>query len=142
MNNKIPSEIEEILDERFGCDSLLALATVWEGKPYVRPVNAFYEDGAFYIITNARSGKMKHMAKDPLAAVCGEWFTGHGVGENLGHVCSEENEDMAGKLRAVFQEWYDDGHVDEKDPDTCILRIRLTDGVLFKQGKRYEFTCG
>ena len=49
---------------------------------------------------------------------------------------------MAGKLRAVFQEWYHNGHVDEKDPDTCILKIRLTDGVLFKQGKRYEFTCG
>ena len=142
MNHGIPTEIEEILDERFRCDSLLALATVCEGKPYVRPVNAFYEDGAFYIITNARSEKLKHMARDPQAAVCGEWFTGHGTGENLGHVCSEENEDMAGKLRAVFQEWYHNGHVDEKDPDTCILKIRLTDGVLFKQGKRYEFTCG
>ena len=32
---------------------------------------------------------------------------------------------MAGKLRAVFQEWYDDGHVDEDAPDTCILKLRL-----------------
>ena len=59
MNHGIPTEIEEILDERFRCDSLLALATVWEGKPYVRPVNAFYEDGAFYIITKRQIRKVE-----------------------------------------------------------------------------------
>lgn len=142
MSETIPSEIQELLDQRFGCDSLIALATVWGGKPYVRAVNAFYENGAFYVITNAKSEKMKHMEENPLAAICGEWFTGHGTGENLGHVCSEENEDIAGKLRAVFQEWYDNGHVKEEDPDTCILKLRLTDGILWKQGKRYEFSCG
>lgn len=142
MTNTIPSQIHEILDQRFGCDSLVALATVWEGKPFVRPVNAFYEDGAFYMITNAKSKKMEHIKKDPVAAICGDWFTGHGAGENLGHVRREENEEIAGKLRAVFQEWYDNGHVDEKDPNTCILKISLTDGVLFDHGKRYEFSCG
>ena len=65
------------------------------------------------MITNAKSKKMEHIKKDPVAAICGDWFTGHGAGENLGHVRREENEEIAGKLRAVFQEWYDNGHVDE-----------------------------
>ena len=56
----------------------------------------------------------------------------------MGRVCSCENLDIAGKLRAVFGEWYYDGHVDEKDPDTCILQICLTDGILFSHGTRYD----
>ena len=53
MGEKLTKETARIMDERFGCDSLLALATVDEGKPYVRTVDAYYEDGAFYIVTYA-----------------------------------------------------------------------------------------
>jgi general stress protein 26 len=42
------------------------------------------------------------------------------------------------KLRAVFAEWYNNGHTDESDPNTCILRIRLTDAVIFSNGTKYE----
>ena len=139
MNDKFTLKVQEIMDERFGCDTLLSVATVWEGRPFVRVVNAFYENGAFYVITNAKSDKMKHIGKNSEVAVCGERFSGHGTGEDLGHLCKEENEDIAGKLRAVFNEWYDNGHVDEDDPDTCILKISLTDGVLFSHGERYDF---
>ena len=44
-------EAEKIMIERFGRDTLLALATTENGVPSVRNVNAYYEDGAFYIIT-------------------------------------------------------------------------------------------
>ena len=33
MGEKLTKETARIMDERFGCDSLLALATVDEGKP-------------------------------------------------------------------------------------------------------------
>jgi len=56
----------------------------------------------------------------------------------MGHICLKANEDMADKLRTVFNEWYDNGHVNEEDPGTIILRIRLTDGVLFDHGTRYD----
>ena len=43
----ISPEIEAILNERFGHDSLIALATIHDGKPAVRAVNALYIDGSF-----------------------------------------------------------------------------------------------
>lgn len=44
-------EAEQIMNERFGKDAIIALATTENKTPYVRYVNAYYEDGAFYIIT-------------------------------------------------------------------------------------------
>lgn len=138
MGEKLTKETEKIMDERFGCDTLLSIATVENGVPSVRIVNSYYEDGAFYVITYAKSNKMRQIAGNPVVAVCGEWFTAHGIGENRGHVQAVENEEIMSKLRVVFEEWYDNGHTDENDPNTCLLRIRLTDGVLFHHGSRYD----
>ena len=95
-NNEITNAI---IQERFGKDSLIALATVDEDIPAVRTVNTVYIDGAFYVVTYALSGKMKQIAKNPTVAICGDWFTAHGVGENLGHVLLEENQNIMEKLR-------------------------------------------
>ena len=54
---KLSSEAEKIMIERFGKDTVIALATVEHEMPYVRKVNAYYEDGSFYIITYALSIK-------------------------------------------------------------------------------------
>ena len=43
------------MQERFGKDTVLSLATVENGVPYVRSVNAYYENGSFYVITHALS---------------------------------------------------------------------------------------
>ena len=50
---KLTKEAETILIKRFGKDSIIALATTANGTPYVRNVNAFYFDGAFYVLTYA-----------------------------------------------------------------------------------------
>ena len=81
---------------------------------------------------------MKQIKANPVVAICGEWFTAHGIGENLGHVLNPKNADIMDKLRVVFDEWYDNGHVDESDTNVIILRIRLTHGVLFDHGTCYE----
>ena len=138
MSDKFPAAAREAMDMRFGCDSLIALATAEGSTPHVRTVNAYYEDGCFYTITWALSGKMRQLQQNPVVAICGEWFTGHGVGESMGHILNEANAEIAAKLRAVFDEWYGNGHVNEADPDTIILRIRMKDGVLFDHGTRYE----
>ena len=127
-----------LLTERFGKDSLIALATVEDGIPHVRTVDAVYIDGAFYVVTYALSGKMQQIAKNPTVAISGEWFTAHGIGENLGHVLLSENKEIMDLLRAAFTAWYDNGHTNEADPNTCLLKISLTDGVLFSNGTRYE----
>ena len=127
-----------ILSDRFGKDSLIALATVKNGIPHVRTVDAVYIDGAFYVVTYALSGKMQQIAKNPVVAISGEWFTAHGIGENLGHVLLSENKEVMGILRAAFAAWYDNGHTNEADHNTCLLKIKLTDGVLFADGTRYD----
>lgn len=142
MSKNFPQEAQEIMNQRFCCDTLIALATTEENVPHVRAVNSYYEDGAFYVITYALSNKMKQIEKNPTVAICGEWFTAHGVGENLGYICDEKNREIADKLRAVFAEWYDNGHVNEDDPNTCILCVHLTEGVLFSNGTRYDIVFG
>ena len=131
----------EIMKERFGRDQLIALATCAAGVPSVRTVNASYQDGHFYIVTYALSEKMKQLAVNPRVGVCGEWFSGHGVGENLGHVLKKENQAIMQVLRKAFADWYDNGHVNEADENTCLLRIRLTDGVVYREGQRYDFAA-
>ena len=130
--------IDAMMMERFGKDSLIALATVDHGIPSVRTVDAVYIDGAFYVVTYALSSKMQQIAKNPSVAICGEWFTAHGIGENLGHVLREENQAIMEKLRTAFEAWYDNGHINEGDTNTCLLKIKLTDGVLFSNGPRYD----
>ncbi len=131
-------ETEKILKERFGQDSIIALATTAKGIPYVRSVNTFYEDGAFFVLTHALSGKMQQISENPVVAISGDWFTAHGIGENLGWYGSTENAALAAKMRTVFASWIDNGHNNFDDPDTIILRIRLTHAVLFSHGTRYE----
>jgi len=135
---KLSNDVEKILKERFGKDSILALATTAGTMPYVRNVDAFYEDGAFYVLTYALSNKMKQIEENPVVAVAGEWFTGHGTGTNLGYFGKPENATIAKKMREVFSAWIDNGHNNFDDVNTCILKIELTDGVLFSHGTRYE----
>ena len=138
MGNILPIEALQEMDMRFGCDRLIAVATCAGDIPYVRAVNAFYENGAFYFITHALSNKMTQLRENPNVAICGEWFTGHGVAENMGYILADKNIDLIDKLRTVFEEWYDNGHVNEADTNTIIIRIRLTDAVLFASGTKYE----
>ena len=81
--NIFSPEAEQIMIERFGKDTIIALATTEKETPYVRYVNAYYENGAFYIITYALSNKMKHIKINPVVAIAGEWFTAHGKGVTL-----------------------------------------------------------
>lgn len=132
------AQTDLILSGRFGKDSLIALATAENGIPHVRTVDAVYIGGSFYVVSYALSGKCKQIAKNPTVAISGEWFTAHGIGENLGHVLLPENKAIMDILRAAFSAWYDNGHTNEADPNTCLLKITLTDGVLFADGVRYE----
>lgn len=135
---KLTAETEKIMLERFGGDKLIALATATDNIPYVRTVDAFYENKAFYVLTYGLSAKMKQISENPVVAISGEWFSAHGRGVNMGYFGKPENKAVADKMRTVFSEWIDNGHNNFEDENTIILRIDLTDGVLFSQGTRYE----
>ena len=126
------------MNERFGCDRCIALATIDGNVPSVRTVNSVYQNGAFYVITYAKSNKMKQIAANPHIAISGDWFTAHGIGENLGHILKQENTELANMLRSAFSAWYSNGHTNEADENTIILKLRLTDGILLANGTRYE----
>ncbi|MDR2589780.1 MAG: pyridoxamine 5'-phosphate oxidase family protein [Oscillospiraceae bacterium] len=120
-----------IMNERFGKDSLIAIATTDGERIYNRIVDAYYENGAFYITTYALSNKIQQIEKNPEVAVCAvDWFSGHGKGKNLGWVLEPQNAEIRLKLKEAFK-WYDDAN-NEQDKNCCILEIRLTEGLLIK----------
>ena len=139
MDISLSAEAEQIMKERFGKDNVIALATEQNGRPYVRYVNAYYEDGSFYIITHAEFAKMKQISNNSIVAIAGEWFTAHGRAIDMGYFGKPDNQRMAQRLREVFAEWIDNGHNDFTDRNTIILRIELLDGLLLSHGTRYVF---
>ena len=129
-----------ILEEKFGGgkDNVLSLATIaiepapdGKARPMVRDVDAYYEDGVFYVVTHAQSTKMLQIAnnQEVAVAVCLEWFTANGIGENLGWALDPKNAEIRTKLRSVFSAWYDMAN-NEKDENCCYLAIRLTKGII------------
>ena len=135
---KLNAESTRIMNERFSKDNIIALATIDGDMPAVRYVNAYYEDGAFYVITYGLSNKMNQIKKNPNISIAGDWFTAHGKGVNLGYFGREENKEIAEKLRNAFAEWIDNGHNNFADENTIILCVKLTDGVFFSHGTRYD----
>ena len=128
----------KIMNERFAKDSLISIATTDGKRLFVRNVDGYYEDGAFYVVTYALSNKMKQIEANPEVAVCGiDWFAGHGIGKNLGWVRDDSNAAIMGKVREAFASWYTGGHVNEDDKNTCLLRIHLTDGIITDNEKKY-----
>jgi len=129
-----------LLDEKFGNgkDNILSLATIarepnQDGapRPVVRSVDAYYENGVFYVTTHGKSNKMQQIKKNPQVSIASfsEMFTASGIGENLGWVLDPKNADLRNKLRTAFAAWYDSAN-NENDEHCCILAIHLTRGTL------------
>jgi len=129
-----------IIEERCGNgkDNVISLATIAlepneDGKPRpdVREVDAYYEDGVFYITTWAKSNKMRQIEQNPEVAfaVGNEWVSGNGIGENLGWVLDPKNAELRTKLREAFAPWYDFAN-NEKDENCVILAIRIKKAVI------------
>ena len=125
------------MSANYSRDLLVSLATVEDDAPWVRTVNAFYEDGAFYIITHESSRKLRQIARNPKACICGDWFTLHGLAADMGRITAPENAQILSRLRAAFADWYAD-QIDESDPALRLLCVRLTHGTLFIDGKKHE----
>ncbi len=132
MNKEKLQKDIKMLNERFGKDTLLSLATIDGNRPTVRIVDAYFEDGSFYTIVDAKSEKMKQIEKHPIVGLCSnDYFSAHGIVTNLGHIYSDKNLALAAKLKCVFAKWWDNGHSDYNDINTVILQIKLTDAVFY-----------
>jgi uncharacterized pyridoxamine 5'-phosphate oxidase family protein len=128
----------KLMEERCGNDKevVIALATIsltsnaaGNPRPAVRMVCAYYEDGVFYVSTDAKKNKMLQIEKNNEVAVAGlDWFAFHGKAENLGWVKDEKNAEIRAKFKKIF-DWFDEVG-DEDNPDSIVLRITLTEGTI------------
>ena len=135
----------KLMEERcgHGKDNLIALATIaltpnaaGHPRPAVRMVDAYYEDGVFYVSTDAQKSKTLEIERNNEVAIGGlDWFAAQGTAENLGWVKEEKNAEIRAKMKKIF-EWFDD-HGDEDNPSSIVLRITLTDGTITDNDKKY-----
>ncbi len=124
------------LEEQLGHDVTVSLATAGENGVSVRVVDGYYKDQAVYVLTHTASRKMQDIFKDPRVALCKDLFQARGIGENLGNPREERNRELTPGLKEVFFIFYD-RHVNEADPGTCILKINLTEAVVFDDASKY-----
>lgn len=135
----------KLLEELCGNEreEVIALATISLSKndlgnlrPAVRLVCAYYEDGAFYISTDATKNKMLQIEKNNEVAVSGfGWYSFHGKAESLGWVKDEKNSEIREKFKRVFDWFADVG--DEDNPNSIVLKVTLTEGTIIDHDKRY-----
>lgn len=126
-----------------GKDNLVALATIslsanpsGSPRPSVRMVNAYYEDGVFYVSSASWKNKTLEIEKNNVVSICGlDLFAAYGTAENLGWVKDEKNAEIRAKMKKIFA-WFDD-HGGEDSPDSIVLRITLTEGTITDNEKKY-----
>jgi len=135
----------KLMEERCGNgkDNVIALATIaltpnaaGNPRPAVRMVDAYYEDGVFYVSTDAKKSKTLEIEKNNEVAIGGlDWFVAQGTAENLGWVKDEKNAEIRAKMKKIFV-WFDD-HGDEDNPNSIVLRIIPTSGTITDHDKKY-----
>lgn len=126
-----------ILSDLFGRDFQFSLATVKDNKPSIRVVDTYYENGAFWIVTYALSNKVKDIENNSEVALCNHFYSFKGNAYNAGHPLKEENKKIREQLIKVFETWYF-AHNNENDKNMCYIKIELTEGFFFKDGKGYK----
>ena len=142
--NKYNNAIK-ILEERCGNEKevVIALATIslspnanGNPRPAVRMVCAYYEDGVFYVSTDAKKNKTLQIEKNNEVSVCSfDWYSFHGIAENIGWVKDEKNAKIRAKFKKVF-DWFEEVG-DEDNPDSIVLRITLTEGTIIDNERKY-----
>lgn len=58
------------------------------------------------------------------------------IGENVGNALDKGNEKLREELKKIFFVFYDK-HVNEKDKNTCILKVTLSDALIFANEYKY-----
>ena len=135
----------KLMEERCGNgkDNVIALATLALTKaadgspcPAVRMVDAYYEDGVFFVSTDAKKSKTLEIEKNSTVAIAGlDWFVATGTAENLGWVKDAKNAEIRAKMKKIFG-WFDE-HGDEDNPSSIVLRIRMITATITDNDKKY-----
>lgn len=135
----------KLLEERCGNgkEEVIALATIslspnatGNPRPAVRMVCAYYEDGAFYVSTDAKKNKTLQIEQNNEVAVGGlGWYAFQGIAENLGWVKDEKNAKIRANFKKIF-DWFEEVG-DEENPNSIVMRITLTEGTIIDNERKY-----
>jgi general stress protein 26 len=120
----------------YGEDVPMSLATCDGDRPNVRVIDVYFLEGAFYAVTHRKSCKMQEIAKNPRVALNHQLFVARGEAEDLGHPLDAGNGALRETLMRAFHKFYS-RHVDENDPDTCILKIVPAWALVFANDYKY-----
>ncbi|MDO4493621.1 MAG: pyridoxamine 5'-phosphate oxidase family protein [Clostridia bacterium] len=131
----ITTETERLLTERYGTEHLVALATSANDIPTIRNVNAVYAGGCFWTLSLAGAAKLGAILGNPHVAISLAGFAAHGTAEICG---TEEHRDIVRKLEGAFRAWLGAEQPGNGDAEAVLIRIALTDAVLFADGKRHD----
>ncbi len=127
-----------VLEDLFAKDYQFALATSKENVPFVRYVDTFYHNEAFYITTHGTSKKVLDIIDNPhVSLVSHRSHRFSGEATVLGHPLKKENAEIRALLLQAFEKWYFLAN-DEKDPNTCIVQIKLNEGFFYQDGVGYR----
>lgn len=127
----------QVMEELFAKDYQFAMATVRDSRPSVRFIDTYYKDGAFFVVTYAKSQKVQDLESNSQVALCNRLYRFSGNGYNIGHPSLPENQEIREKLIQVFEPWYF-AHNNENDPNMCYVKIELTEGFFYKDGTGYK----
>ena len=128
---------KKVMSNLFSRDYQFALATANENAPSVRVVDTYYEDSNFYVVTYAKSQKVKEIEQNPNVSLCSKQYRFTGLAFNIGHPLEPQNTQIREKLIKEFEPWYF-AHNNEKDENMCYVRIELTNGFLYQDGVGYS----
>lgn len=127
----------QVMDELFARDYQFAMATASNNTPSVRFIDTYYENGSFFIVTYAKSQKVKDLEDNSEVALCNRLYRFSGNGHNIGHPLLPENQAIRERLIEEFEPWYF-AHNNENDPNMCYVKIELKEGFFYKDGTGYK----
>jgi general stress protein 26 len=125
-----------VMKELYGHDVAMSLATVRDGKPNARFVDVYYKDKCFYITSYALSHKVKEIAVNPNVSLNHNLFVAHGLAYNIGNPLEPANKELREELKQAFISFYEK-HVNEQDPNTCIIKVEHADALVFANNYKY-----
>lgn len=128
----------QAMEKLFGQDCVFAMATASkDGKPSVRELDTYWQDGAFYVVTHRKTQKVREIEANPYMSLCREWFRFSGTAVNIGHPRDAANAAIRETLMKVFEPWYLP-HNNEDDPHMCFVKITPKSGFFFLDGTGYK----
>ncbi|NCC83449.1 MAG: pyridoxamine 5'-phosphate oxidase family protein [Clostridia bacterium] len=131
---------KQVMEDLFAKDTQFALATAHANEPSVRMVDVYFEDDSFYLVTHAKSQKVRELTANSKVALCSKLHRFSGLASNLGHPLRQENQVIRSKLVMAFAPWYF-AHNNEEDENLCFVRIVLQEGFFYqgRMGYRVDF---